>query len=153
MENKKEYLPTYFFADSNPISTHAFPCLSNTYSDVFFFWLKKMYVPNALFYAGLVLDENSKTFLPDGWHHVEYPPQFETHIPTPTEFFSMTTSFLSLLYARFCSFPLSYTPDSILFLKFSQMSHFWETRQRFILSYFMISSPSHSPIMWFSSWG
>ena len=39
-----------------------------------------MYVPNALFYAGLVLDENSKTFLPDGWHHVEYPPQFETHI-------------------------------------------------------------------------
>ena len=46
----------------------------------FFFWLKKMYVPNALSYAGLVLDENSKTFLPDGWHHVEYPPQFETHI-------------------------------------------------------------------------
>ena len=65
-KTKKEYLPTYFL-----LIQIQFP---HMHSHVYlipiqmcvFFWLKKMYVPNALFYAGLVLDENSKTFLHDG---------------------------------------------------------------------------------------
>ena len=151
-KTKKEYLPTYFL-----LIQIQFPHMhSHVYliSIQIFFLIEKMYV--LLMFHFMQDCENSKTILPDGWHHVEYPPHSQPTFIFTGFFFYDNQCSLSFLRSFLFISTFIHTRLHIV-LKLSQMSHFCLTSATIhygkLASYFMISSPSHSPIMWFSSWG
>ena len=99
-KTKKEYLPTYFL-----LIQIQFPHMhSHVYliSIQIFFLIEKMYV--LLMFHFMQDCENSKTILPDGWHHVEYPPHSQpTFIFTGVFFLwqPMFSLFFTLVFVHF----------------------------------------------------